>query len=193
MTRKEVSGYLAIAATVWPNREVAPNLVEIWFAIFREVDVEKFGRAFDRVLKTSAFFPVPALVQEILDEEVRQALPSASEAWELALGYARRRDLSGLRHSYPLIGAAVDVAGTWSLLTRLTAAYDPYGRNGFGVESADAERGFEWFSRAYAKALLKPSAVQPETFGAPALPPQSREEAKRLVGNLGKALSGGSR
>lgn len=159
--------FLARAGEIY-GREITPELAAIWEEFFGHLPREKLSNVLWQVLAESKFFPTLGHVTELLKEsESQKESLQAERAWNQI---ADRREImqcicDGIER--PLDSSAeyaVRVTGGWK---RFCNAFQE-GRNGLAFLKKDFLGSYNYFNETHA------------------LQVPSREEALKLIGQLGR-------
>lgn len=163
------------------------RMVEIWCRALSDLPPAVLGRACERTVRTTRFFPKPGEIRVHVDEADAAGLQvEAERAWEIALEYARQWD--GSRHAPGLPGKierVVRCAGGLHWLEGCPESELQWARKRFieAFSRADElERSGELLTRGDARSILRELAASgdaPKSLAAPA--PERSEGPPSLV------------
>lgn len=96
LDKKIISTCLGQARAFYQGYDLKKETIELWYDLFKNEDSKIFNVAFKHTLKTSEFFPTPAIVQKnILKvkkalKEREKGIKTAQTEWEAIMTFARR-------------------------------------------------------------------------------------------------------
>lgn len=120
MTTDEAGLLIATLAAAYPRQQLAPLTVEIYTRNLADLDHDLATAAVSRIIATSKFFPTIAEIREAAAETATN-LPTAAEAWEMAVNFTRLVQSDGALATQELpleVHQAIRaVGGTWEIRT----------------------------------------------------------------------------
>jgi hypothetical protein len=105
----KLTASIAVLRAAYPRQEFPDDTVRVYVRQLSDLDEDAVARAVDRLTKKSVFLPsIAEIRQEVAEEQL--ALPSASEAWEIA-------ETGDLRNAPDEVRAATEcVGGRYAIL-----------------------------------------------------------------------------